>query len=248
MADLTSKASQNKRADVGSPRAKRTDPASRALRSIGKRLRRLREGGDERRFLHAARGIIHVGANTGQEASSYAKLGVPVVWIEPLPEVFKALQQHVSRYANQVAFDYLISDVENKDYVFHDAGQSSSILEFADHKKLWPSIDFTGTHLLRSRRLDSLIEEHGWTSPPYDALIVDAQGADLLVLKGLGSHIADIRFLVVEAADFEAYKGGATVDEISAFLEPLGFILKHKAVMAGHKAVGTYYNLYYVKP
>ena len=106
MADLTSNASQNKRADVGSPRAKRTDPASRALRSIGKRLRRLREGGDERRFLRAARGIIHVGANTGQEAASYASLRVQVVWIEPLPEVFKALQHHVSAYPDQVAFGW----------------------------------------------------------------------------------------------------------------------------------------------
>src|SRR5215472_4628952 len=38
-------------------------------------------------FLRGVSGVIHVGANTGQERELYEKFGLHVVWIEPIPEV-----------------------------------------------------------------------------------------------------------------------------------------------------------------
>ena len=52
----------------------------------------LREDSD--RFLKKVKGVIHVGANTGQEMELYAKYKLPVVWIEPIPEVFETLKQN----------------------------------------------------------------------------------------------------------------------------------------------------------
>ena len=45
-------------------------------------------GRNSDRFLKKATGIIHVGANTGQEINLYAQYGLPVVWIEPIPDIF----------------------------------------------------------------------------------------------------------------------------------------------------------------
>ena len=42
-------------------------------------------------FLRSCSGVIHVGANSGQERELYAQHGLNVVWIEPIPEVYTAL-------------------------------------------------------------------------------------------------------------------------------------------------------------
>lgn len=225
--------------------AKRSDPVSKLIRSVGKRFRRIREGGDERRFLNQASGIVHVGANSGQEAASYAKLNVPVVWIEPLADAFQALEERIRSYPDQRAIRALVSDTDGEEVEFNVAGESSSIFAFADHKKLWPSIDTKGTVKLKTSRLDSLMVEHGISSPPFDAMVIDTQGAELLVLKGTGERLKGFRWIVAEAADFEAYHGATNVDELVEFLKTFGYQLRHKATMASSKAVGTYYNLYF---
>ena len=38
------------------------------------------------RLLSQARGIIHVGANKGQEAALYHRYNLPVIWVEADPE------------------------------------------------------------------------------------------------------------------------------------------------------------------
>ena len=47
------------------------------------------------------KGIIHVGANVGQEADEYQPRDV--VWIEPIPSVFLKLQGNILKYKNQIA-------------------------------------------------------------------------------------------------------------------------------------------------
>ena len=230
-------------ADVS--RAKPRNPIAKLARSLAKRVRRLREGGDERRFLSQARGIVHVGANSGQEAPSYARLGVPVFWIEPLPDVFAVLQERISSHPLQTAVRALVSDSDGAEVDFHVAGESSSMFAFAEHKKLWPEIDASGILRLTTSRLDTLMQAHGLSSPPYDALVIDTQGAELLVLKGAGDRLAGFERIVAEAADFEAYRGATNVEELTAFLAGHGFGLQHKASMASLKGVGTYYNLYF---
>ena len=39
-------------------------------------------------FLRRVRGLVHVGANTGQERESYASHGLSVIWVEPIGDVF----------------------------------------------------------------------------------------------------------------------------------------------------------------
>jgi FkbM family methyltransferase len=225
--------------------AKPRGPFAKLLRSVGKRIRRIREGGDERRFLNGANGIIHIGANTGQEAATYARLGVPVVWIEPLEDVFLALEARVAGFQNQTAIQALVSNADGNEVDFHVAGESSSMFAFADHKKLWPSIDATGVVKLTTTRLDSLMARHGLATPPFDSLVIDTQGAELLVLQGAGARLAGIRRVVAEAADFEAYRGATNVDELVAFMAREGFRLRHRAPMAGATGIGTYYNLFF---
>ena len=62
-------------------------------------FRKLRHGPrvDPDAFLHQVSGVVHVGANTGQERDLYQTLGLRVCSIEPIPDVFARLQQRSSR-------------------------------------------------------------------------------------------------------------------------------------------------------
>jgi FkbM family methyltransferase len=80
-------------------------------------------------FLNQATGVIHIGANSGQERKLYARHDLDVLWIEPNPKVFKELQKNIDNLKKQKAFQYLISDDDKDDVDFHissNDGQSSS--------------------------------------------------------------------------------------------------------------------------
>ena len=60
------------------------------LKRFRKFLHRLRDP-----VLRKARGVVHLGANSGQERFIYARRGLDVVWVEAIPEVFAELQRNI---------------------------------------------------------------------------------------------------------------------------------------------------------
>lgn len=214
-------------------------------RSIAKRL-----GRNPGFFLERVRGVIHVGANTGQERDTYDRSGVDVLWIEPIPDVFRTLKTNLEGYPRQQARQGLITDKDGAEYDFHVAsnvGQSSSILDFKQHREIWPEVTFTGSLRLRSRTLGSFLQEQGIDVGRYDALVVDTQGAELLVLKGAREILGAFKYIQAEVADFEAYAGCCTIDDLGAFLGASGFKewLRHK--VSSHAGGGSYYEILFRK-
>jgi len=92
------------------------------------------------------KGVLHIGANVGEEAPVYEQLGIKKqIWIEGNPEIFLKLKQNISHNPQAVAFNYVIGD-ENKPVTFHIANngsQSSSVLELGTHKKQHPNVFYT---------------------------------------------------------------------------------------------------------
>ena len=118
---------------------------------LGKSLKRrikLLFGGKPDKFLKKITGVIHVGANTGQEIALYAQYGLSVVWIEPIPEIFEKLQSNLIGFPRQIAIKGLVTDLDNVEYQFHLAnnnGASSSILELNLHQDIWPDVVYEKT-------------------------------------------------------------------------------------------------------
>jgi len=105
-------------------------------------------------------GVIHVGANNGGERDKYAKYGLRVLWIEPVPDVFEILQENIRGYVGQKALRCLVTDLDNSEYEFHIAnngGLSSSIFDFGLHSELNPEIVYERSIKLRSTKLTSLL-------------------------------------------------------------------------------------------
>jgi FkbM family methyltransferase len=180
----------------------------------------------EYEFIKDSKGIIHVGANTGQERDIYAQAGLPVVWIEALQSQFRLLCENIAGCKNQRALNYLIADSDDKSTLFHIAnndGQSSSIFELGDHRKLWPEIDYAQETWENALTLKTVLQRHAVNLDEYDTLIIDVQGAELLVLKGAGDALDKFRFIRAETSDFELYKGGSRLKDLDEYLIPRGF-------------------------
>ena len=193
-------------------------------------------------------GIIHVGANTGQEIELYAKYNLSVLWIEPIPEIFAKLQSNLAGFPKQTALEGLVTDVNNKEYDFHlasNGGASSSILEFDLHKDIWPDVTFKKTIKLYSKTLSTLLSDNKIDITPYDMLIIDTQGSELLVLEGAQTILHQFRYIQTEVADFEAYKGCCQLKDLALFLGKHGYSEVFRKKTAMHPDGGKYFDIIY---
>jgi FkbM family methyltransferase len=76
---------------------------------------------------------------------------------------------------------------------------------------------------VETTRLDTFLGQNGIGH--IDVLWMDVQGAELLVLRGLGERIADVDWIHLEAEQFAIYRGQALFPEIDAYLSARGFDL-----------------------
>jgi FkbM family methyltransferase len=230
------------------PVAERRLKPMRALHSSKKLVQRLKAWlrRDQDAFLLHVTGVVHVGANSGQERHLYAAHGLDVVWIEPIPEVFAQLRTNIACFPNQRAICCLVSDTDHRRYDFNIAnndGQSSSILEFKHHTDVWPEVRYERTIALESMTLATLFGQHEVHPPRYQALVLDTQGAEMLVLRGAAPLLNGFRYVKVEAADFEAYQGCCLIDDVAEFLADHGFRERCRRPFAAHATRGRYYDV-----
>ena len=217
------------------------------LSIVPRRLLNLVRGNPDA-FLKNSKGVIHVGANLGQERDIYAAKDLNVVWIEPIPEIFERLTKLIAPFPKQKAFCRLITDVDDREYSLnlsnHD-GRSSSIFELAEHRKLWPDTSFTGKITVKSIRLSTLVRRESIELSTYDTLVMDTQGSELLVLQGAIDSLSRFRFIKTEVADFESYKSCCQFPEINEFLVQQGFRLIAKHEFVRRKGTGSYFDVLY---
>lgn len=180
-----------------------------------------------KKYKVTSRGVIHVGASEGQEASMYPQFGInKMIFVEAIPAVFEKLKANIARYPEAVAVNACVSDVDEAEIDFNVAsngGQSSSFLEFGLHSKMHPQVTYVEKIRLKTKRLDTLLAETPAFGPDFDFLNMDLQGAELFALRGMGLLMHQIRYLYLEVNKRELYKGCALVGEIDEFLHQYGF-------------------------
>jgi FkbM family methyltransferase len=174
------------------------------------------------------KGILHIGASSGQEADEYRRCGVQnVAWVEADPEVYKQLQAHLRSFRNNTAYNALVGDTDGEMKKFNIAsndGQSSSIMEFGTHEAEHPTVKFVGHKMLYTTRIDTLYAEMQIDAYKYDFLNIDIQGAELLALKGMGHLLSNFKWAYIEVNERELYKGCPLIGDIDAYLKEFGFV------------------------
>lgn len=200
------------------------------------------------RYLRQVSGVIHVGANSGQERNTYDKKGLDVVWVEPIPAVFEQLEANILPFTRQKAFQALVTDRDNDTCEFHIAnnnGASSSILPMKDHLDLWPTVTFTESVTMETTTLPTLLKKESIDSSKYQALVMDTQGSELHILRGAESLLENFRYIKTEVADFESYEGCCQLSDLSEFMSQNGFKKYSQDVFAMGDHGEKYYDVIY---
>ncbi len=169
--------------------------------------------------------VLHIGANEGQERNDYAASGAsPCIYVEPVESAYAILERNLAELPGHVAVRAVCSEVAGEHVLFNVAsndGQSSSLLGLGAHAQIHPTITYTSAQPMVTTTVDALIERHSPRRVP-NLLVIDAQGADLRVLRGAANSLPRIDGVLVEASESPLYEGGCTLEEITGFLKGFG--------------------------
>lgn len=166
--------------------------------------------------------ILHIGAHECEEKEIYEKEGFDTIWVEGNIDLVMAMKQ---KHPTIQIFEAVISDENNKEveFIITNNFQSSSILELDEHKKEHPFVVETSRKLVKTKTVDTLIEEHNLKPEQIKFVNIDIQGAELLALKGAKKILYHVNFLYLEVNKKSLYKGCALLPELDNFLLSYGF-------------------------
>jgi FkbM family methyltransferase len=116
----------------------------------------------------------------------------------------------------------VLSDVDDKELTFYrkkeniEAGTfctgDSLYREASQHYQSFNTIEET----VKTKTLNYILNKHNKNK--IDILKIDTQGSELLIMKGLGEKLNEIKFIELEVSILEYNEGGCSFNEIIAFL------------------------------
>jgi len=174
---------------------------------------------------HAIDTVLDIGANNGQFAREINKK-IPRAMIysfEPLPDVFRDLQENCSSITNFKAFNLALGE-RNENIVIHRSSfsPSSSLLKMSElHKRLYPKSSGAIQENVAMKKLDHVarkIELH------KNILVkIDVQGFEDKVIAGGQDIISRAKLLLVETSFVTLYENQPLFDDIYTLVRNLGF-------------------------
>lgn len=170
--------------------------------------------------------ILHVGAHLAEERDDYFNNGCSkVVWIEANPDLITKLKTSLNAQQN-IVLNYAVSDVDDQDISFKitNNGQSSSILDLAEHAHIYPTIFVEKEVKLKTKTLKTLFSENNLDMQEIDMINLDIQGAELLALKGAGDGLSTMKAIYTEINIKELYKDCALIYELDEYLSKYDFV------------------------
>ena len=90
-----------------------------------------------------------------------------------------------------------------------------------------------------------MFERVNFNPSDYQALIMDTQGSELLVLQGSISILKNFKYIKTEAADFEIYQGCCQLYEIEALMKTHGYREFSRKKFASKSGVGNCFDIVY---
>lgn len=182
----------------------------------------------------SVKGVIHIGAHRGEEINEHVDLGAEkIIWVEANPDVYSELIANISKdkRSEQFFFNNLCSDTNGKQTNFNiiygpDASYMSgnkgcsSILEPVGRFEGWKRNTIT----MPTITLDTLMYVNGFDAKDFDLLEIDAQGAELYILKGAKNTLKSIKYASIEVTDSNPdYANSPLSSDIIKFMEENGF-------------------------
>jgi FkbM family methyltransferase len=171
-------------------------------------------------------GIIHVGAHLAEEYTDYQRFmispGTSCIWIEPQPEKVVFLRELFAKKPQHKVIEALAWSEDARDITLNitNFSPASSVFDLRPSRDFYPSIEVSSQIKLSTSRLETILD----VEDKFDFLVLDVQGAELEVLKGLGRRLAEINWIFTEVSrKNDLYEGGVLYLELKQYLENNGF-------------------------
>lgn len=170
-------------------------------------------------------GVIHIGANKGEEYNLYKILNIKnMVFVEPRPDEFNNLKNKIND-SNCIFIQKALGNkigIE-KMYISYGGGSpgaSSSILKPKLHLDLHKKIKFHDSLLeVEMEKLDNLSIDF----KKYNFINIDVQGYELEVFKGGKECLSKIDYIYSEVNRDEVYENCTHINELDIYLKTFGF-------------------------
>jgi FkbM family methyltransferase len=191
-------------------------------------------------------GIIHVGADVGQEVAQYFEYGFKkIILIEANPAAYSVLKSKFGSNPNIRLFNYAVCDRDGVvDFHIHTSRSGStepaSILLMKQFKEIVKTLHTPSTIQVPAITLDSLFQWHGIAQSEYNFINIDIQGAELLAFSGATTIFPSIDVIVSEVNLLEMYESGALESEIVAFLARHSFEKRHSVYHTLYDETSTF--------
>lgn len=175
--------------------------------------------------------IVEVGSRDAMDALSLSKtFSAPVVAFEPNPFSLETCRRNILKSGSDLVSlrREVLSDsngevsfgvVKENDYP--NPGASSMFqIDFHNRRKNDP--DFGRESIqsfisVKSARFDAL------DIPPPQLLIMDCEGSELKVLRGFGTQLNDVSYVITEVSQVALGPGACTYKQVDFFLKDSGF-------------------------
>lgn len=171
-------------------------------------------------------GVLHIGASIGEELDFYESRNLgKILYVEANPKVHEQLVERIlqaSKALDVRTFCFAASDEEKiLDFYLTSNLKSSSILQMAEHRELYPLITNNGTISVQAKRVDSVLSQDDLKD--VNAMVLDIQGAELKALKGCETLLNQIDFIITEVHFGELYHGSPRIESLDNLLHTKGF-------------------------
>ena len=167
-------------------------------------------------------GIIHIGANDGEEVPSYKEMGIKnVMCIEPIPEKCAEIRE---RYPYVHVINCAAGGFNHNDILFTTSGdgmQGSSFYEGRKKDFYWPA-PVSDKIMVKVMRMDTVLKNINIED--YNCIVIDVQGYEGEVLIGFGNIVPMFPFWSIECSADPIYIGGWPAREVVSFMDKNGFI------------------------
>ncbi len=210
----------------------------RVLRRLGTEI--LRRGGMQ--------GVwIDVGAHHGETTIGYA-LHNPGLMIYAIEPNLRAAVRMVGHAPNFIVIPMAVAETDGcAEFHINAEEQASSLLAFnEDAKRSWiggEKLRVESATVVPTIRLDTFMD--ALDIRVVDYLKIDAQGADLAVIRSAGARLTDVRKITLEVdiSPSRLYQGSGSRDEVASYLAERGFALES----AASQSFGQEENLTFVR-
>jgi len=171
-------------------------------------------------------GVLHLGAHVAEELEGYKSCGIHrIIWVEANIGIAPHLiNRTINDFGSTVVFGAACNEDDKLvELNIANNGESSSLLEFDEHSKEHPNVQYIMKVQTWAFRVDTMMDKKGFDRSLFNFANIDIQGAELLALNGMYEQLKYLDYVYLEVNEKHLYEDCALISELDEFLSQYGF-------------------------